>query len=210
MRAHVGEAMKVLDTCEFDSFTYLSSTRVYERGMSGDENATLQVQPAELADYYKISKIAGEAVCLAHPNPAVRVVRLSNVIGFEHPPLTFVPSIIHDALKNGRIILNTALDSAKDYITLEDTLCALVLIALRGKERIYNLCSGHQTTHQQIVECIAGQMHCEWMVNTNAQRVVFPTTTPTRLQTEFGFEPGSVLDALSSLCQRYTNASRVP
>jgi nucleoside-diphosphate-sugar epimerase len=210
MRAHVGEMMNVLDICEFDSVTYLSSTRVYERGVTGEEDTTLQIQPAELADYYKISKIAGEAVCLAHHNPAVRVVRLSNVIGFEQPPLTFVPSIINDACRSGRIVLNTALDSAKDYITLEDTVSALVLIALGGKERIYNLCSGQQTSHQQIVERIASQMPCEWTVRAGAQRAVFPATTPARLRKEFGFEPSPVLDALPGLCRRYLNDSRLP
>src|SRR4051812_25908163 len=53
MRAHVCNVMDVLETCEFESFTYLSSTRVYERGMSGDEAAPLTAEPWKIADYYK-------------------------------------------------------------------------------------------------------------------------------------------------------------
>ena len=203
MRAHVCKVMDVLDTCEFDSFTYLSSTRVYERGTSGSEKAVLTTEPANLADFYKISKIAGEAVCLAHPKVTVRVARLSNVIGFENPPLTFVPSLIRDALLNGRIVLNTALNSAKDYISMEDVMAALTHIALSGKERVYNVSSGIQTTHQQIVECIAETLLCTFEAKAGGARSTFQETSATNLRAEFGFEPQSIAEKLPALCHKY-------
>lgn len=203
MRAHVCKVMEVLRFREFESFTYLSSTRVYERADSGDELASLTTDPASLADYYKISKIAGEAVCLTDPRSTVRVARLSNVIGFEQPPMTFVPSLINDALLRGRIVLNTALDSAKDYVGLEDVIRALTLIALGGKERVYNVSSGLQTTHREIVECISHTLRSTYEVKPDGERSTFPETASNRLRVEFGFEPQSVLDELPALCRRY-------
>lgn len=203
MRAHVSKVMEVLDGCEFDSFTYLSSTRVYERGTSGEETAPLSADPSNLADYYKISKIAGEAVCQAHPRATVRVARLSNVLGFEQPALTFVPSLIRDALQNGRIVLNTALDSSKDYILMDDVVRLLPLIAQHGKERLYNLSSGVQTTHQQIVECISATLGASYEARPGGVRSTFPITEAARLRTEFGFEPTSVVERLPSLCRQY-------
>jgi nucleoside-diphosphate-sugar epimerase len=206
MHAHVGKVMDALDSYEFDSFTYLSSTRVYERGTSGREDAPLSAEPAKLADFYKISKIAGEAVCLAHPRPTVRVARLSNVIGFEQPPLTFVPSLIRDALQQRRIVLNTALDSAKDYISMDDVLHALVNIALCGSGRIYNVSSGLQTTHLQIAECISKTLFSTFEVKPGGERTVFPETPSTKLQAEFGIEPQPILEKLPTLCRRYAAA----
>ncbi len=203
MRAHVSKALEVLETCEFESFTYLSSTRVYERGTSGEETAPLSADPSNLADYYKISKIAGEAVCLAHPRATVRVARLSNVLGFEQPPLTFVPSLIRDALQHGRIVLNTALDSAKDYILMEDVVRLLPLIAQHGKDRLYNLSSGVQTTHQEIVDCISATLGSSYEARPGGARSTFPMTAATRLRTEFGFEPTPVIERLPSLCRQY-------
>ncbi|HRH95826.1 MAG TPA: SDR family oxidoreductase [Prosthecobacter sp.] len=205
MRAHVSKVIDILDTHEFESFTYLSSTRVYERGVGGDETSVLSSQPASLADFYKISKIAGEAACLTHPNPAVRVARLSNVIGFEQPALTFVPSLIRDALNHGRIVLRTSPDSAKDYILIEDVTAALVHIARSGRERVYNVSSGMQISHRQIAECIAATLRCEWEADAGGAVSIFPDTPATRLQTEFGLHAGSILDKLPALCSRYAD-----
>lgn len=208
MRAHVAKLMDVLDAGGFDSFTYLSSTRVYERGSSGKEDGIISVEPGNIGDYYKISKVAGEAVCLAHPRPTVRVARLSNVIGFEQPPLTFVPSLIRDALQHGTIALRTALDSAKDYVCMEDVVSALPLIALHGRERLYNVSSGLQTTHQEIVGCISRTLGCDYSANRDAPRSTFPETTAEKLLAEFGFRPESILDKLPDLCRRYAEMTK--
>ncbi len=203
MQAHVGKVMEILHSWEFESFTYLSSTRVYERGSSGDETASLTAEPTSLADYYKISKIAGEALCLTDTRPTVRVARLSNVIGFEEPPLTFVPSLIRDALRHGKIVLNTALDSAKDYIAMEDVLQVLPRLAMHGQERIYNVSSGVQTTHEQIVRCISQVLNSSFEAKQGGTRATFPGTPARRLQAEFNLVPRPIAEILPALCQRY-------
>lgn len=203
MRAHVGKVMEVFEAHTFDSFTYLSSTRVYERGVSGEEDATLSANPADVQDYYKISKIAGEAVCLAHPSSTVRVVRLSNVLGLELPPLTFVPSVIRDALRTEKITLQTALDSAKDYIAMEDVVSILLKIALGGRQRLYNLASGCQTTHGQIMAEICATLDASLEVKEGAPRSHFPEATIAHLREEFDFQPLPVAQLVRDLCGQY-------
>lgn len=208
MRAHVSVVMDTLEQWQFESFTYLSSTRVYERSAHGAEDDIASANPASLAEFYKISKLAGEAVCLAHAQHSVRVVRLSNVIGLELPPLTFVPSLISDALLKGSIMLNTALDSAKDYITMEDVVRMLPQIALGGKERVYNVSSGLQITHEQIVKALSKIVGCGFSVREEAPKSIFPDTPASRLREEFGFEPECILDTLPELCRRYEDSLR--
>ncbi|OYW75835.1 MAG: hypothetical protein B7Z37_11625 [Verrucomicrobia bacterium 12-59-8] len=203
MRAHVGKVMDVFESHAFNSFTYLSSTRVYERGASGDEAATLSADPANVQDYYKISKIAGEAVCLAHPSINVRVVRLSNVLGMELPPLTFVPSVIRDALTTGKIALETALDSAKDYISMEDVVRLLPKVAMSGRQRVYNLASGCQTTHGEIMTAICATLGASLDVKEGALRSHFPEVSIAHLREEFDFQPLPAGQLVRELCVRY-------
>jgi len=208
MHAHVGKVMDVFKSHSFDSFTYLSSTRVYENGSSGEEAASLTTAPSRLNDFYKISKIAGEALCLTHSGSTVRVVRLSNVLGLELPPLTFVPSIICDALKAGRIDLETALESAKDYIAMEDVVTMLPEIAFKGEQRLYNLASGGQTTHEQITTEICNALGVSLHVKKDAPRSHFPDASIARLQREFGFQPQEVLPLVRRLCVQYQEFQR--
>src|SRR5580692_8093898 len=83
IEAHVNVACRVLQNTSFDSFLYLSSTRVYgglPADVAGSEETPLDVQPS--ADsLYDLSKLLGESVCMNVTAPAVRVVRLSNVYG---------------------------------------------------------------------------------------------------------------------------------
>lgn len=204
MRAHVGKALEQLEEHAFESFTYLSSTRVYERGSSGDEAAVLTASPADAAEYYKISKIAGEAVCLTHPNPSVRVVRLSNVLGMEWPPITFIPTLIRDALLHRRIVLRTALDSAKDYVMMDDVVRILPRIAMAGQRRVYNVASGRQTTHEELVKSIAEVIPCELQAAPDTPRLTFPDVSIELLRQEFSFQPGETAAALRPLCAAYS------
>jgi nucleoside-diphosphate-sugar epimerase len=203
MRAHVSKLLEVFEGSSFESVTYLSSTRVYERGCSGDEKASLVSNPSDIADYYKISKIAGEAACLSHPLSTVRVVRLSNVVGLELPPVTFVPSLIQDALRQGKIVLRTALESSKDYVLMKDVVSMLPRIAMEGVERAYNVASGGQTTHEELVKRISSIIPCGYEVSPGAPRQSFPDVSIRRLSQEFSFQPTTVMDELPSLCDAY-------
>ncbi|HEY1385849.1 MAG TPA: NAD-dependent epimerase/dehydratase family protein, partial [Dongiaceae bacterium] len=77
--AHVGLVARCLAELQFDSFLLLSSTRVYARAGSTREDALLSTLPGDPAELFMVTKLAGEALCLADPRPTARVVRLSNV-----------------------------------------------------------------------------------------------------------------------------------
>jgi nucleoside-diphosphate-sugar epimerase len=204
VRAHVSRLLEILETTEFDSLLYLSTTRVYA-GLKGlaEEDAALSVNPARADDLYNISKIMGESLSLAARRAKVRVVRLSNVYGRDFSSSNFLASVIKEAVGTGRVRLRTSLDSAKDYVHVGDVVQLLPRIALKGRSEIYNLASGVNTTNAELMRVIQDVTKCEVEVATDAPRIVFPPVSIARIKEEFDFAPSTVQASLAELIGDY-------
>lgn len=184
VRAHACLLADVLEKARFDSLLYLSSTRVYAGAAQGNEETPLMA-----GDIYNLSKLTGEALCLASGREQVRVARLSNVYGGGDDSDNFLPSLIRAATADKLITLATSLDSAKDYVALEDVVGILPKIAVSGKQRIYNVASGRNTSNRELVEEIQGVTGCRVEVAANAPTIPFPAIEIALLREEFGFCP---------------------
>lgn len=189
-------ASQVLTPCRavkafsFDSFLYLSSTRVYQGAKSTDELATLAVRPAEPEYVYNTSKIAAESALLSLPDPAIRVARVSNVFGGERPSESFLQSILADAVASRTVEFRSAPDSTKDYLHVEDVCAFLVRIALQGRERVYNVASGRNTTHAEIA-CLLEAAGVQTRFAPDAPRQAFLRMNTARIDREFDLAKGS-------------------
>lgn len=203
--AHVILLNKLLNEVKFESFLYLSSTRVYYNTPSTDENSSLVVNPTDDNNLYNISKIMGEAICNSSKKQNVRIVRLSNVIGNNFNSNLFLPSIIQDAINFKKIILQTRLDSEKDYVYIDDVLDILPKISLQGKDVIYNIANGKNTSNEEIVKKLQGITGCEIEIEKTAITYRFPTISINRIQKEFGFKPTSVLEKFENIVSDYKN-----
>jgi nucleoside-diphosphate-sugar epimerase len=216
MAAHVTAVTEILSQAEFKSLTYLSSTRVYGGANSGREDAHFDVDPASPDDLYNLSKLAGEAVCHAHPNQAVRIARLSNVIGLDPESANFVPTLLRSAINDKSIALRTGPASQKDYICIDDVVAALRRIALGGTHRIYNVAAGRNTSNRQITGTIADLTGCSVHYAEQADVISFPEIDTTRIIEAFegtgtSWSPKSLseqLELLVKLC-RETPAAEV-
>ena len=198
VEAHVHILSELLQRADFQSLLYLSSTRVYARADSGKEDAPLPVLPQDASDLYNLSKLMGESLCLSDPRPTVRVARLSNVVGGANAAsANFLHSLMREAYE-GRIVLQTALDSVKDYIHIDDVVDLLLCISKNGRNRIYNVASGVQTTHQQWTDHLAKQTGCSIEVVTGAPTSSFIQIDISRICSEFNFQPRPVLSTLGS------------
>jgi nucleoside-diphosphate-sugar epimerase len=184
--AHVSKMLQVLDSYRYDSFLYLSTTRVYKNAASGDEDAVLCVSPANPDDVYDITKLAGEAVCLSLQRPTVRVGRLSNVIGLGDSSKNFVPAVIAEAKSKRSVTIRQSPDSEKDYIFLDDVTEIIESIALRGQRRLYNVASGHNITHRQFADFIRKHTGAKVDFAAGGTRYVFPPIVVDRIRAEFG------------------------
>lgn len=199
IEAHVSLVAELLKVAEFSSFLYLSSTRVYSRSVDTSEDGVLSVCPADLSDIYNISKLAGEAVCLASLRENVRVARLSNVVGPKAANTdSFIGALCREA-KAGHIELETNPLSEKDYIWIDDASRLLGDIALDGKDKIYNVASGLQLSHMQWVSAMSVKLGCSFSMDENAPMSGFPLISTDRVRKEFDFTPKPVLEHISAI-----------
>jgi nucleoside-diphosphate-sugar epimerase len=195
VQAHVGVLADFLQRADFESLLYLSSTRVYARASSGNEDVSLPVLAQDPDDLYNLTKLMGESLCQQDPRVGIRVARLSNVVGGDDvDSANFVPSLFRDAHR-GRIVLQTAANSAKDYIHIDDVVELLPKIAATGRQRLYNVASGVSTTHRQWAEYLATVTGCVVEVADGAPLVRFAPIDIRRIQTEFDFHPRPVITA---------------
>jgi nucleoside-diphosphate-sugar epimerase len=196
--AHVGTLTELARDGVFESLLYLSSTRVYDRSTASvaREADELRVSPQDPEDLYVLSKAAGEAVALAAGG---RVARLSNVYGPELEDHAFLSVLLRDAVEAGRVTLESSLDSARDFVSLDDVVPLLARIALGGRERVYNVASGIGVTNLELTDALSRLTGCEVLVAPGAPRIVRPAVDISRASGEFGFSPARLLDDLPGL-----------
>ena len=208
IEAHVSLPSRLLQGIRCRSFLYLSSTRVYAHALSTREEAGLPVNPSDPDELYNLSKLAGEAICLAQSAHTVRVARLSNVYGYEANSQNFLPSLIREALETGRIALRSAAGSAKDYVSVDAAADLLIDIALGGKHRLYNVASGVNTRAGDIAEAIGRATGATVEILPGAPEVSFAPIDVARLNAEFRHRPSPLLADLPDLVGVYRRERR--
>lgn len=196
---------KLLDESNFDSFLYLSSTRVYFNSSTTNENSSLVVEPSNYDNLYNISKIMGEAICNVSKKQNIRIARLSNVTGNNFNSNVFLSTIIKDVIKKGKIILQTKLDSERDYVYIDDVLNMIIKISLYGKNSIYNIANGKNLTNDDIVKKLQEITKCEVEVMENAKKYSFLPISINRIQNEFNFVPTPILSKFEEIVSEYKN-----
>lgn len=201
VEAHICKLANLLMSARFDSWLYLSSTRIYgglPLNEVAREDTALIVSP-DLDGVYNISKLMGEAICLSLPNKNIRVVRLSNVYGCGQSKHTFLASIVDDLVHTGKAVIREAPESEKDYIALTDVLPLLEAIALSGREQIYNVASGKAVTHAELANKLIKLTGHIIQFEEKAPCRRFPLIDISRIQNEFDFVASGIDDNLPAL-----------
>ncbi len=184
--AHVSVIARCLAELRFESFLLLSSTRVYVRASATQEDTALPMVPADPSDLYNLTKLAGEALCLTNRRPDIRVARLSNVYGAAMPAETFLGQVVREGQANGEILFRQSAASAKDYISISDVVRLLPAIAAGGRERIYNVAAGDNTSHAAIADRLTELAGWRTRFDVDAPTVRHLPIDTTRLEDEFG------------------------
>lgn len=200
--AHVGKLNEVLRQGRFDRLVYLSSTRLYLGSAQTGEEDDLRVNPHDPSDLYDISKAMGESLALSCGRP-VRIARLSNVYGADLESENFLTSILRAALREGVVTMQTGLDSTKDYIHVTDVVDLLIRIGSDSRHRTYNVASGQNVSHRDILQVIRTATGCEVRTTPQAPVLDGPPIRIDRLREEFAFHPALVLDRLPALVEHF-------
>ena len=203
VEAHVCVLRRLIQTGNFTSLTYLSSTRVYAGLENTAETASLLVNPNNPGDLYNISKLMGESLCLHGGKPNMKVARLSNVVGLRPDPDIFIDQLLKEGCRTGKVIFRTSLASRKDYLFIDDAVELLTRIALSPETGIYNVASGEATENGEIADALAKEMGFEIAVAPNASTWGFTAIDITKAQTRFQFSPRRFSDYFPAFLQSY-------
>lgn len=207
VEAHVCVLRQLLADTHFDGLTYLSSTRVYQPEGPTHEISPLSVQPQRADDLYNLSKLLGESLCLHSGRPGIQIARVSNVVGLRKDNDIFIDQILEEIIRTRRLHLRSPLDSAKDYIDINDAARALAGLVCSGAEGIFNIASGSMTSHRTVLEHIDKFISFELQANAAAQVISSPS--PIEIQRLFdatGFRASSFNDFFPAYLTRYIAA----
>ncbi len=205
VEAHVCKLNYLLQSAQYSSFTYFSSTRVYINNVdSVDEKSMISIDVNNPNDLFNATKIAGELIALHCNRPNVKVIRLSNVYGNDFASNNFLSSIIKDGVHNQKIVLRTTPSSAKDYISIQNVVDLTIKISNQGKHSIYNLASGVKIQNAAILSRLKEILNCEVIYDPAAEDIIFPNIDVSRIVNEFDYKPSpTLLLDLESLISEY-------
>lgn len=193
VEAHVSKLSRLVQVIKCDSFLYLSSARIYENQVFGDEGARISCHPLSLSDCYNLSKLLGESIVMNSPVATPCVARISYVVDGLNDHL-FAP--IHRARRFGDVILNSHPDTKKDFIMLTDAVSCLEKISLFGKSEIYNVATGVSVSYSQFSYLIEATLNCKVEFAFGVEKQIAPKIDISKLQAEFEFKPRDVLEEI--------------
>jgi len=201
IEAHVGALARLMHGAGFDSWLYISSTRLYGTGAgraSCREDDPISLTPC--ADsLYDASKLLGETLCLSRPQNSIRIARLSNVYGAGQSRHSFLGAIMAELKDRREVLVRESPQSSKDYVALSGVLPLLESIALHGRERIYNVASGEQFSHGELASRLGELTGLPLRFVDGAPQRAFPQIDISRIIQEFAFAPAHLHSDLEDL-----------
>jgi len=200
VEAHICLLARLLQNVQYDSFLYLSSTRVYA-GLPSElamEETPLVVMP-DADGIYNLTKLTGEAVCLSQLSLKIRVARLANVYGNGQSKVTFLGSLFDDLAHGRDPHICEAPTSSKDYIAIDDVCWLLERIALGGQHRNYNIASGESLCHEDLARALERLSSRRVTFADGALHRSYPRIDIARITREFGFRPRRLMNELSCM-----------
>jgi hypothetical protein len=124
------------------------------------------------------------------------------VYGNDYRADNFLSSVIRDAIR-GRVVLESHPSSAKDYVGIDEVVELLLGIGTTGRERVYNVASGQNTSHEDILAVLATETGCRVELDTKAPALRFPPIDIDRIATEFHFAARPVVEAIAPLVEDF-------
>lgn len=207
--AHVCRTVDLLRRTRFESLLYLSTTRVYAHSSAGHEGAELRARPTDPDGLLALSKLAGEAACLAVERPTIRVARLATVYGGTFASPNFLCSLLAKMTAESALSLRADPRTARDYVHVDDVVRALVTIALEGVRRVYNVASGVALRNDALVTGLAAHTGCRVDWEPAAPVAAIPPISIDRLRAELGLAPRSLLHTFGAVVDEYRRAAVV-
>ena len=161
----------MLKNTNFESFNYLSSTRLNFPKRSYINKISPKFYGGCEIDIYNASKLAGEALCTQSNISNVKVTRICHVVNpNDKKEKTFYQTF---AVKQKRRD-NTKLfiRNKKNYIHIDDLSFLLRLIGPFGKKKFYNVGGNNLISNNEIIKKLIKITKCSVITSKNAQTIL--------------------------------------
>jgi len=174
----------------FESFTLISSTRLYMNSNQTNENNKISIDPKSKNYLFNSIKLAAENFCLSQNNKNIKVLRISNLYGDNfHNQKYFLPNLIRNSTKAKSINITINKKSKKNYLNVEDAIRIMLKIINGSKFRLYNIASDKRYSLDFISKIIQKLTDCK--IKYINQKIIYdePLININRIKKEFKFKP---------------------
>lgn len=188
---------KIIEQNKFETFTYISSTRLYLNTNKTNENDDIKVKVSSKNYLFNSLKVAAENFCLSKNNKKIKVVRLSNLYGPNFSNQVYLlPSLIRDSLKKKKIKILINKKSKKNYLYVNDAIKIILKIINKSKYRIYNIASNKRISLENIALTIKEATNCKIVYKNQNIRLNEPVININRIKKEYNFKPENNFEKL--------------
>jgi len=187
----------IVEKSTFAKLVYISSTRLYMGQSESNESSDLTVLAEDSRRLFNLTKLVSEEILLKSKRN-IAIIRPSNVYGLALNSPLFLPSIVRNAINNGKVDMYVSPEYAKDYVSVDDVAEVTIKIAndVSTSGQIFNVAAGFNTSAREISEILENQTNCKICWHKNEQDETFPVTNISAIKKYFDFEPTIVLDDL--------------
>lgn len=197
---YLANAIKIFD---FNSFVYLSSTRLYINEPVAIEDCRISVDVSSSDSIFTSTKLAAEALLMSLNRSRICIARISNVYGGNDKSNNFLTSLIEDFKKEKNIIIRNSRNSEKDYIHIDDVVRYVVEISnsVGRNYNIYNVASGINITNSEIAKIFRNNGSNVSFSN-EENLIKFPAISTNRLVKEYGETQSDFSENLLNLIEK--------
>ena len=189
IESHVCLLSFLLKHKNFESFNYLSSTRLNFPKRSYINKISPKFYGGCEIDIYNASKLAGEALCIQSKISNVKITRICHVVNPNDKQRENFLSDICGQAKKGEVVLNSSLETKKNYIHIDDLSFLLQLIGPFGKKKFYNIGSNNLISNNEIIKKLTKITKCSVTMSNDAQTVLESKINISSLKKEFHYKP---------------------
>ena len=207
--ANVGLVPKIIFNNQFESFTLISSTRVYlaSSTTNTNESSYIKLNPNYKDFFYNSLKLSAESLCLSLKNKKIKVVRMSNLFGNNFTnQIYLLPNLIRNSITKKQIDISVNKKSSKDFLHVNEAIELMLKIIKKGKHRLYNVASGKNIKLSTISEKIKKITDCKINYKNQNKLVNEPKININRIKREFNFKPKlNLINSLEQIIMNYKN-----
>tara|TARA_B100001029_G_C15035833_1_gene440071 strand:- start:49 stop:849 length:801 start_codon:yes stop_codon:yes gene_type:complete len=183
---------QIITKNKFESFLYISTTRLYLNSDKTSEDDIIKINPFSKEYFFNCLKLASENFCLSQNNKKIKIVRLSNLYGhFFKSQKYLLPTLLRDSVNKKIINLNINKNSKKNYLNVDDAIKIIIKIATKGKNRLYNVASDKQYSLNIIAKKIQKITNCKIKYKNQNIKYNEPIINIKKIKKEFNFKPNN-------------------